>query len=379
MGSIAVLSSDVTDLLSLEYKGLFEDQQQCFVQLSHKRESGDEDTPPALTQGALFDFSPALFIWVTQQHIDNGSAHLVAKDIMSNITTAGLSETYRQMLDMLANAGHVHSAAQIWRAGVATDIDVYRSFLSAKRSVDRYDSRTDAQREKLASKSPPDRHQRGMARDFATKKRVATDAVEAFETWAARYCAADQQSVQIALWIEELHTDKKPKLPAPDKAAMSEDLFWEIIARAQSDTEIETCLNLHEQLVCYSGKAIKNAGKLMRSYLNAAYREDIWALAYLLEDGCSEDAFDDFRGWMVLQGRATFEAILDAPDMFDPCHADGAQFAAGSSLQAAFENAYLSRMAKPLILPRAKFPKLEFEEERVAELLPNISARLAGA
>lgn len=373
-----MLSSDVTDLLDINFKGLFEDQLHCFALLSQKRESGDADTPLELTQGPLFDLSPNLFIWVTQQHIDNGSSHLVEKDIMSNITTAGLSETYKQMLNMMANAGHARSAAQIWRAGVATDIDVYRSFLSAKRTFDKYDGMTDAQREKSASRSAPDRHQRGMAMDFATKKQMAIDAVDAFETWAAHYGVADQHSAQLALWKEELHTGKKHKLPAPDKALMSEDLFWEIIAEAQCDTEIETSLKLSEQLVNYTGKAIRDAGKLMQSYLVAAYREDIWALAYLLEDGCSDNTFEDFRGWMILQGRPTFETILHGPDMFNSRHADGAQFSAGGSLQAAFENAYLSRTGKPLILPRAKFPEIEFEEERVADLLPNMSARLAG-
>lgn len=378
MGDLTVLSGELTDLLNIEYKGLFEDQMQCFALLSQKRESGDADTPPELTKGPIFDLSPDLFIWVTQQHIDNGSANLVARDIMSNITTARLSETYSQMLDMLAASGHAHTAAQIWRAGVATDIEVYRTFLSAKRTVDRHDGMTNAQLEKLASRSAPNRYQRGMAKDFVTKKQIAIDAAEAFETWAERYGVLNQHSEQLVLWKDELHTDKKPKLPAPDKAPMSEDLFWETIAHAQSDTEIETSLKLSEQLVSYSGKAIRDASKLMHSYLVSAYREDVWALAYLLEDGCSDDAFQDFLGWMILRGRSTYQTILDAPDMFDPRHADGAQFAAGGGLQAAFENAYLSRTGKPLILPRAKIPKIEFEEERAAELLPNISARLAG-
>ncbi|MDX8348023.1 DUF4240 domain-containing protein [Cognatiyoonia sp. IB215446] len=378
-GRLRMLSTAITDLLDIEYKGLFEDQQHCFVLLSQKRDSGDADTPPELTQGPIFDLSPNLFIWVTQQHLANNSAHLVARDIMSNICTAGLSETYRKIVDMLADAGHEKSAAQIWRAGVATDIDVFRYFLGVKKAVDRYDGMSQAQQEKCSPRSVPDWGQRDMVKDFATKKQIAQDAVEAFEHWAAHYGVADQHSAQIALWKEELRTEKKPKLPPPDKTPMSEDLFWEIMARAQCDSEVETALKIEDEFLGYTGKAIRDAGKMMQSYLVAAYRADIWGLAYLLEDGCSDDAFEDFRGWMILRGRTTFETIMTSPDMFDPRDADGANFAAGGSLQSAFENAYLCRAGKPLILPRTKYPKVEFDEDRIVDLLPKMSARLASA
>ena len=50
---------------------------------------------------------------------------------------------------------------------------------------------------------------------------------------------------------------------------------------------------------------------------NAAYRTDVWALAYLLRGGCSDDSLDAFRGWLILQGRKVFEATLADPDSFD--------------------------------------------------------------
>lgn len=379
MGFSHMLSTAVTDLLHIDYKGLFEDKQHCFMLLSQKRESGDADTPPELTQGPIFELSEDLFIWVTQQHLENNSAHLVAKDIMSNIGTAGLSGSYREIVEMLASAGHERSAAQIWRASVASDMDVFRYFLGVRNTVERYDGMSEAQREKVSPRSVPGGLQRDMAKDFAAKKQIALRSVDSFEAWAGRYGVADLHSAQIELWKEELHTEKKPKLPPPDKTPMSEGLFWEIIAQSQGDSEIETALSIEDQLVGYTGKAIRDAGKLMQSYVTAAYREDVWGLAFVLQDGCSDDAFEDFRGWMILRGRATYETILKTPDLFDPRKADGANFAAGGSVLSAFENAYLSRTGKPLTLPRWKYPKVEFNEERVGDLLPNISASLASA
>ncbi|PJI86048.1 uncharacterized protein DUF4240 [Yoonia maricola] len=367
-----MLSKEITELLQIEYLGLFEDNHQCMQVLALKRDSGDADTPRELTQGHIFDLSPDLFIWVTQQHINNNTAYLVAKDVMSNISTAGLSGSYGEIVDMLAAAGHEHRAAQIWRADVASHIDVFREFLRARKAVDRYNGLSEAQRKKAT----PDRFQKEMAEDFSSKKQIALDAVHAFERWASRYGVATLHSAQIELWKEEIQSEKKPKLPAPDKSPMSEELFWEIIARAQRESESETALKIEDHLVTYSGKAIRDAGKMLQSCLAAAHREDIWALAYLVCDGCSDDAFEDFRCWMVLRGQAMFEDIIKAPDLFDPKRADGASFAAAGSVMSAFENAYLSRTGKPLILPKGKRPLLKPDQEKFVDLLPTLSAKL---
>ncbi|RBY92549.1 DUF4240 domain-containing protein [Blastococcus sp. TF02A-30] len=40
----------------------------------------------------------------------------------------------------------------------------------------------------------------------------------------------------------------------------------------------------------------------------------LWAAGYLAADGMSDDSFDYFRLWLVLQGRAAFERVLADPD-----------------------------------------------------------------
>lgn len=47
---------------------------------------------------------------------------------------------------------------------------------------------------------------------------------------------------------------------------------------------------------------------------DAAYRWDLWGAAYLMNGGCSDDGFIDFRSWLMLQGRAVYEAALKDPD-----------------------------------------------------------------
>jgi len=46
----------------------------------------------------------------------------------------------------------------------------------------------------------------------------------------------------------------------------------------------------------------------------AAYRWDVWGAAYLINGGCSDDGFDYFRGWLMAQGRRTWDETLADPD-----------------------------------------------------------------
>ena len=48
--------------------------------------------------------------------------------------------------------------------------------------------------------------------------------------------------------------------------------------------------------------------------LAAANKIDLWGAAYLINGGCSDDAFRDFRAWLVGRGRHAYEAALKNPD-----------------------------------------------------------------
>ena len=50
------------------------------------------------------------------------------------------------------------------------------------------------------------------------------------------------------------------------------------------------------------------------SVKNRAYRADLWGAAYVLNGGCSDDGFVDFRTWLILQGQAFFDQALADPD-----------------------------------------------------------------
>lgn len=47
---------------------------------------------------------------------------------------------------------------------------------------------------------------------------------------------------------------------------------------------------------------------------DSAYRHPLWHAAHLIEDGCGDDGFMDFRDGLVLQGREVFTRAVDDPD-----------------------------------------------------------------
>ena len=45
-----------------------------------------------------------------------------------------------------------------------------------------------------------------------------------------------------------------------------------------------------------------------------AYTSGLWAAAYLMMGGCSDDGFIDFRSWLVLRGQTAYYAALANPE-----------------------------------------------------------------
>ncbi|MCM2414078.1 DUF4240 domain-containing protein [Streptomyces sp. RKAG290] len=56
------------------------------------------------------------------------------------------------------------------------------------------------------------------------------------------------------------------------------------------------------------------AQQLLWDLMAVSYRAPLWAAAYTINGGCSDDGFDDFRGWLIAQGRTVFERAVADPD-----------------------------------------------------------------
>jgi ankyrin repeat protein len=47
--------------------------------------------------------------------------------------------------------------------------------------------------------------------------------------------------------------------------------------------------------------------------LDQSYRNELWGAATILRNGCSDDSFECFQGWLISRGRTIFEKTLENP------------------------------------------------------------------
>lgn len=125
--------------------------------------------------------------------------------------------------------------------------------------------------------------------------------------------------------------------------------FWELIAKTKlaSDGDIERQIDLlaHE-FAAYPPDEIIQANTLLMKYHLLAYTNELWAAAYIVQDGCSDDMFMDFRHWLIAQGETIFQAALHDPETLGDVigvPVDREVFCRGQQFGGVAEDAYLLR------------------------------------
>jgi len=111
---------------------------------------------------------------------------------------------------------------------------------------------------------------------------------------------------------ESVYNLKKPKSKkTTDKRKMSEILFWELIeeSRIRSNSDSEFLDILKDKLEAMSAPEIKKFQKILLEQTNELEHWDVWALAYIVRDGCGDDEFDYFKAWVISKGKDAFENI----------------------------------------------------------------------
>jgi hypothetical protein len=140
---------------------------------------------------------------------------------------------------------------------------------------------------------------------------------------------------------------------------MNRDEFWDLIeASRQVSTDCEEqAETLTKLLAQRTPEDIIAFDEQLYERRLEAFRYDLWAVAYIIySGGCSNDHFDYFRGWLIAQGRAYFEAALAQAERAADRIADriGAEEAPQCEdiLYAAYE-AYEQRTGEKLPMPAA--------------------------
>jgi len=170
---------------------------------------------------------------------------------------------------------------------------------------------------------------------------------------------------------------------------MRTDDFWAVIARATADrpaTPGEVAKRAVAELAARDPEEIVAWGRHLDKVMAASGTEDLWAAAYLINGGCSDEGFDAFRGWLIAHGRDAVARSVKAPDSLAAVEvikaaADtGAVFEAAEVLSIAAE-AYQQATGEEL--PAEDRPKTrpdvadlwDFDdEEEMQRRLPRLSA-----
>ncbi|WP_314243248.1 DUF4240 domain-containing protein [Streptomyces sp. DSM 40907] len=99
--------------------------------------------------------------------------------------------------------------------------------------------------------------------------------------------------------------------------AMDIDRFWHVIESARSSAATAG-VPFDEALVSHladcPAQEILEYAELFDEVHDALYRWDVWAAAYLVGGGCSDDSFMDFRAGVIALGREWYERAAADPD-----------------------------------------------------------------
>jgi len=133
---------------------------------------------------------------------------------------------------------------------------------------------------------------------------------------------------------------------------MDHGQFWAIIDGARlaaadpSDAEA-VASQVTDVLADLPESEIVASEQVIWDLMADSYTSGLWAAAYQINGGCSDDMFDYFRSWLILQGRAIFERVIAAPD----------ELADLSVVQAAAADGEDIACDAALIIPRAAYEK----------------------
>ena len=93
---------------------------------------------------------------------------------------------------------------------------------------------------------------------------------------------------------------------------LTEERFWEIIENSNKGRDLE------KELSKLSEDEIFGYRYWWIHFHRQSYNQALWAVAYVVLGGCSDDGFDYFRFWLLSRGKSVYmKAIQNADSLCD--------------------------------------------------------------
>ena len=98
---------------------------------------------------------------------------------------------------------------------------------------------------------------------------------------------------------------------------MNFEEFWKIIdtVKVGTDTNMDAKTEaLTKRLQSMDTEAVLSFSHIFDSLMDKAYTWDLWAAAYIIQGGCSDDGFMDFRSSLISMGKEVYEQVVSSPE-----------------------------------------------------------------
>jgi hypothetical protein len=162
---------------------------------------------------------------------------------------------------------------------------------------------------------------------------------------------------------------------------MNLDQFWNIvdkIHRASGGDMDKKCELLEAELRSLPLEEVRSFHRHFDECEDRAYTWELWAAAYIIGGGCSDDAFLDFCATLISMGRQTFERALADPQSLadmdydaEKAHYEGYQYVPSTVETDLGGGQRFPRYQAHPAEPSGK----SWDEDKVAELYPKLAEK----
>ena len=162
---------------------------------------------------------------------------------------------------------------------------------------------------------------------------------------------------------------------------MTPDQFWKIIEQVHRDSHSDMdkkCELLEVELRKLTSEEVQVFHRHFDECMDRAYTWELWAAAYIIGGGCSDDAFSDFRATLISMGRETFEKAIANPQWFaeinydaENAHYEGYQYVPTKVEKDLGAGKRFPRYQAHPAQPSGK----SWDEDKVNELYPNLAKK----
>lgn len=163
---------------------------------------------------------------------------------------------------------------------------------------------------------------------------------------------------------------------------MNELEFWKIVENAHdlSGGDMDKkCAVIKTTVASLPKEDAIVFSSLFEAAMDKAYSWPLWAAAYIINGGCSDDSFSDFRASLISRGQEAFDRCMANPESLaadnfveDAWFYEGYQYAVSDSVEAAA--GFVPEREKPH--PETPSGE-EWSEDEVYDLFPVLSEKFA--